>query len=443
MMTTTLRTAAAIAAAALLPAAAQAQLAPVPAANAVGGAYLSLARGHEALWINPANLALSGGPSVTLGLANFGTSFSALGLNLNQFAQIAQGNDDFDAGTKQQILDGIPASGTQIRGQLFVPAAALQIGRLAVGVGVGAVYDYNLGKDLVDLGLNGYDDTNLNYRVGNTNGRQATWVDVAAAYGQKLGPLSIGVTGHYLVPRALDNWRLFEPEYDLVNRSMRIQGYTAGTNAGSGYSVDVGATMNVLGIATVSAVVQNIAGNVTWNEQNLGYRGFVLTDQNVDDAATIISDAFSANPTPLTASSPLGAQQTVQGLFTQSFLPRTLRVGAHTKLQIFGTRISAQYNNQLQEGFLGGFWKSSVAVGASQKILFFTPSVGYAKQLSGNETTLSGIANAAQATSEGQLLTAGLGLGPLNISVAKLIDGKRDGAERQGVIIGAGLTLGF
>lgn len=441
-MTRMIRTAVAtLGVAAALPAGLAAQLSPVPAANGVAGAYVSLARGHEALWMNPANLALSGGPSVSLGLANFGTSFAALGLDLQQVQKFAQG-DAFDAAARQEILGKIPTDGTNIRGQVLVPVVGLQIGKLAFGLGAGAVYDYNVGRDMVDLALNGYNQNRVDYRIGNTNGRQATYLDAAVAFGQKIGPIAVGVTGHYIVPRAIDNWRIFEPEYNLVNRTMRMQAFTAGTNAGSGFSLDVGGTVD-LGLLTVSAVLQNVAGSVTWNEDNLAFRQFELNDTNVDDAGEILGDQFGAGTTPLIATSPLGAIQTANGLFNKAFLPRTLRVGTHAKLPILGTRVSAQYNNQLQEGFLGGFWKSSVSVGLAQKILFFTPSIGYAKQLSGSETTLSSIAAAAQAQSEGQMLTAGLGLGPVNISVARLTDGRRSGTDRQGLIVSAGLTLGF
>jgi hypothetical protein len=413
-------------AAALVPAMTSAQLAPVPAANGVAGAYVSQARGQEALWINPAGLAASGGPKVTLGLFNFGTSFSALGLDLQQVQGFAQG-DNFDASARTSILSKIPTEGTQIRGQFLLPLASLQVGRLAFGIGAGAVYDYNVGRDFVDMALNGYTQNRVDYRIGNTNGRQATYIDAAVAFGQKIGPIALGVTGHYIMPRAIDNWRFYEPEFDIVNRTMRMQAYTVGTNAGSGFSVDVGGTVN-LGLVTVSAVLQNAAGNVTWNEDNVAYRGFVLTNQNVEDAGQVLTDAFSENATPLTATSPLGAIQAAQGLYNQAFLPRTLRVGGHAKLPILGTRISAQYNNQLQAGFLGGFWAQSVSVGAAQKILFFTPSVGFAQSTD---------------PAEGSLLTAGLGLGPLNLAVAQLKDGTRFNANREGVMVSFGLTLGF
>lgn len=426
---------------AALPGGVAAQLSPVPAANGVAGAYLTLARGHEALWINPANLGLAGGPSVSLGLANFGASFSALGLDLQQVRKLADGGT-FDAAARAQILGKIPSDGTNIRGQVLVPVIGLQIGKLAFGLGAGAVYDYNVGRDMVDLALNGYNQSRVDYRIGNTNGRQATYFDAAVAYGQRFGPIALGVTGHYIVPRAIDNWRIFEPEFDLVNRTMRMQAFTAGTNAGSGFSVDVGGTAN-LGILTVSAVLQNVAGNVTWNEDNLAYRQFAFDNTNVGDAGEVLADQFSAGTMPLTATSPLGAIQTADGLFSRAFLPRTLRVGSHLKLPVLGTRVSAQYNNQLQEGFLGGFWKSSVSVGLAQKILFFTPSIGYARQLSGAETTLSSVVAAAQAQSDGQLLTAGLGLGPLNIAVAQLTDGRRSNTDREGLMVSVGLTLGF
>jgi hypothetical protein len=420
-----------------IPAAVTAQLAPVPAANAVAGAYLPLARGTEALWVNPANLAL-GGPSFSLGLANIGVGGSVLGLGVNEAIDLVRNNEL--AGNA--ILDKIPAAGTQLRGQLFAPLATVQLGRIAVGVGAGAVFDYSLGRDLVDLALNGYDDTRLDYQVGNTRGRQATYLDVAAGYGTGIGPIKLGVTGHYIVPRALDKFRMYEPTYDIVNRQIGIEAYTVGVTGGSGFSLDVGGTMD-LGPVAVSAAVQNIAGSVTWGE-NLGYRAIALNNNNVEDAAEIITDALTATATRLDPSaSPLGAIQTAAGLYDRAFLPTVLRIGGAVKVPGLGTRVSAQYNNTLKEGFLGNFWKSSIAVGASQKILFFTPSIGFAKQLSGTEGTIGSVISAAQANSDGTLLTAGLGLGPVNIAVAKLVDGQVSGTNREGVILSAGLTIGF
>jgi hypothetical protein len=433
-MSSTLRNAAAIAIAAI-PAALSAQLSPVPAGNAVAGAYISQAKGYEALWMNPANLAIRNGPKITLGLGNVGVSSTALGLDVNQLGDVlssfGDGAGSFDAATKADILANIPSTGTNIRGQILVPAASLQIGRLAIGAAVGSVYDYNVGRDLVDLALNGYDRNRVDYRVGNTNGRQATYLDLAAGLGQKIGPLQLGVTGHYIVPRALEQWRIFEPQYDLVNRTFRMDGYTAGTTGGSGWSVDVGGTLN-LGFITVSAVMQNAAGKFTWDEANLGYRGFSVTDANIENIDGVLQDVFKASPTPLTATSPLGATQTVQGLYRRAFLPKVFRAGGHLKLPILGTRVSGQYNETIEEGFIGGTWQKYISVGASQKILFFTPSVGYAQSTE---------------PAEGNLLTAGLGLGPVNLSIAKLTEGLAAGSsgrkEREGVMVSFGLTLGF
>ncbi|MDX2183954.1 MAG: hypothetical protein SFW08_08220 [Gemmatimonadaceae bacterium] len=433
-MSSTLRNAAAIAIAAI-PAALGAQLSPVPAGNAVAGAYISQAKGYEALWMNPANLAVRNGPKITLGLGNVGVSSSALGLDINQLSDLARSFGDdgngFDAAAKADILANIPSTGTNIRGQVLVPAASLQIGRLAIGAAIGSVFDYNFGRDLVDLALNGYDQNRVDYRVGNTNGRQATYLDLAAGLGHKIGPLQLGVTGHYIVPRALEQWRIFEPQYDLVNRTFRMDGYSTGTTGGSGWSVDVGGTLN-LGLITVSAVLQNAAGKFTWDEANLGYRGFSVTDSNIENIDGVLQDVFKATATPLTATSPLGATQTVQGLYSRAFLPKVFRAGGHLKLPILGTRVSGQYNETIEEGFIGGNWQKYISVGASQKILFFTPSVGYAQSTEPNE---------------GNLFTAGLGLGPINVSVAKLTEGLAAGTsgrkEREGVMVSFGLTLGF
>lgn len=402
-----------------------AQLSPVPAGTAVAGAYLSLAKGHEALWVNPANLAGKDVPSVTLGLGG-GFGLSALGLDLKQVQTFVDAGN-FGASEKAQILAKIPDAGTNIRGQVFVPALTLQLGRLAAGVGFGAAYDHNLGKDLVDLALNGYDQGRVNYKVGNTTGRQAWWIDAAVGYGQRFGPLQLGVTGHYIVPQGLYNSRLYEPTYDLVNRTIAIQGYAAGASGGSGYSVDVGGTVN-LGLVTVSAVLQNAAGNVTWETGSMEYRGIALNNDNIEEAGEVIAEAFGGKGTRLTPDAPLGAIQAAQGVFTKAFFPRTLRVGGHLRLPVLGTRVSAQYNNQLQDGFLGGFWRQSVSVGLAQKFWFLTPSVGYAQSTD---------------PTDGSMLSGGLGLGPLNVSVAQLRDGTVNGTRREGFLGAVGLTIGF
>lgn len=419
------RTTVALGAALLAPALGSAQLSPVPAGTAVGGAYLSLAKGHEALWVNPANLAGKDVPAVTLGIGA-GLGFSALGLDLNQMRTFVQAGE-FGAGEKAKILAKIPDAGTNIRGQVFVPAVTLQLGRLAAGIGFGAAYDQNLGKDLVDLALNGYDQARLNYRVGNTNGRQAWWLDAAVGLGQRFGPLQLGVTGHYILPQGVYNTRLYEPTYDIVNRTIAIQGYASGTRGGSGYSVDVGGTLD-LGALMLSAVVQNAAGNVTWETANANYRSIALNANNLDEAAKSITDALRGNGTPLTPSSPIAAVQTAQGVFTKAFFPRTLRVGGHLRVPGLGTRLSAQYNNQLQEGFLGGFWRQSVAVGLAQKLWILTPSVGYAQSTD---------------PADGSMISAGLGLGPINLAVSQLRDGGVGGTRREGLLASLGLTFGF
>ncbi len=267
MTLTTFRRLAATTLAIALPSVASAQFTPSAAANGMGGAYLPLAKGADALWINPANLALENSPTWSLQLGGGGLSAAMLGLDLKQMYDFVR-NQANSATAKQEILNNIPAQGTELRGRIQMPVATLQMGRIALGVAVGGTYDYYMGRDFVDLALNGYDNTRTNYQIGNTNGRQAWYLDFAAAYARKLGPLAVGVTGHYIMPRGLDNTRIFEPQYDLVNRTISVTGYSAGVSGGSGFSLDVGATTD-LGPLTVSGTVENIAGNVKWGE-NLG-----------------------------------------------------------------------------------------------------------------------------------------------------------------------------
>jgi hypothetical protein len=290
---------------------------------------------------------------------------------------------------------------------------------------VGAQFDYTIGKDLVDLALNGYNQNRVDYQVGATRGRQAWYLDAALGYGRSFGPLKLGVTGHYIMPRGLDNFRMYEPTYDLVNRQISINAYTAGTSGGSGFSLDAGGAME-LGPLTVSAMVENVTGNVKWGDK-LAYRTVSLNNNNVNDAFKVITDAVKNDPTPLDpTTAPLGAIQTASGLYDKAYLPTVLHAGAVFRLPGLRTRFTGQYNNTLKEGFMNAPWKKSVAVGIAQPLFIFTPSVGYATDL-GDAT----------------LMTAGLGFGPINVSIGKLIDGKVAGVNREGVVAGLGITLGF
>ncbi|MBV9108743.1 MAG: hypothetical protein JO306_05020, partial [Gemmatimonadetes bacterium] len=167
-----------------LPAAAQAPL----TARSLGmaGSYVADARGSEALFFNPANLGLEDAPrwSITMPQAVVGTQL--VGTRLGVLPSFLHFNR-WSAGEKSSFVGGIPNEGLNARVNLTVPVAAVQIRRVAVGVSYVARYQENVGRDVMDLLVNGYQAGRTDYAVGNTSGRNASWLDFSAGTGRRVG----------------------------------------------------------------------------------------------------------------------------------------------------------------------------------------------------------------------------------------------------------------
>lgn len=406
-------------AAAATPASAQTLL--TPRALGMGGAYLSIARGQESLFLNPANLALPGNPTWSISVPAVMLSGSTWGPDFGGFfEQIARSDGDSEEMDSRfaELLADVPAEGMRMDLEAR-PLVAVQTGRLAFGVSAAGISRNTLSRDVADLMLNGFDESRTDYSVGNTGGSSVSYLDVAAGYGTSFGPLSVGITGHYLRGRSLSNARFYDLRVDTLAQRLEIDYAEVFAKNGSGYAVDVGAALEPVPNVTLSAAVTNVVGSMEWSDE-LYVRELTITDEDFEDPAGLPDRFTTAEERRLGT----GARETAlaEGISDGMTLPRTLRVGASVALPTY-TRLAMGYQKTLAEGLMASGWERSVSAGIQQRLLLVTARVGYATDL-GDQSMLS----------------AGLSVGPLDVGVA-ILDGESNGHHDSGVTATIGLGL--
>lgn len=374
-----------------------AQLPTGAKAIGMGGAFVATARGHESLFLNPANLGLPGTPYWSIAFPQLGFGSTLLGMRFEDMPDVIN-YDDIDQTRKDEILSSIPESGTEIRFDAKLPLFSMSNRRFALGVAYGMTGEHSLGKDLAELVMNGYQEGRTDYSVGRTEGSRATYLDVAAGFGRKLGPVSVGVTGHYYRGLTLMRSKLFEPRFDLAAQDFQMDYVGVHSRGGQGHGVDVGMALEPVKSLTVSAAVSNVYSKMTWNE-SLRSRTATLTKSDLvgdPDALITFKGRYERSEDDLDPSAAsLEVIATAQELYRDAYFPAVLRAGAAWRPSE-ATDLGIAYETKLSEGRLGDRWDRTVSVGLQQK---------------------------------------------LQLGVAKITDGTLEGGERRGYVATFGLSM--
>lgn len=397
------------------PLAAQVPLAP--RALGMGGAYVASARGFESVFYNPANLGLVDGPRWSVAFPQISVGASVLGLDVADLPDLID-YDNLSDERRQELLAKIPESGTSGDLDVRAPVAALQIGPVGLGLSYGTIGEHTLGKDLVELFLEGYEFPRTDYRVGQTVGTRASYWDVVAGYGRAVGPVSVGVAGHYYLGRSLIRTRAFDPTFDLAAEDIRVEYAGVASESGSGFGLDLGVAYRPMPSITLSAAVANLVGSMDWDEELVGHRVVLSSDEFENSEFMDLEDQWDDSEESLGAA-PTGTYGTIASeLDPESFdMPTTLRLGAAWAAAT-GTELGISYRKDLEEGELGGRWDQQVGVGLQQKLPLITLRLGASTDLS-----------------EGTLFGGGIRLGPVDLAVAKFnTQGDLDDADRDGWI---------
>lgn len=284
----------------LAPALLSAQL-PDPSTRALGmgGAYTSLARGYEAVAWNPAMLAAWGRPFFTIGLPHVNVEFGSNAFGFSDVRKYA--NSYLTAADKQSLLNKITGSTLDLRSLIGAQPFGLSIGPIALMVGASGELDAGVSKDAVRMALFGNAPQNgvsSTYTAAGSTGR--AWAATTAAgsfalpFSLPVGRLSVGATYKYVIGNFLGTATdlgsqvSFNPLFSATEAGQAL--YTnygnkqecgsikplgtglCGGRAGKGYGVDLGAALQLAhGGITLSAVVVNALGSMTWDASRLAY----------------------------------------------------------------------------------------------------------------------------------------------------------------------------
>lgn len=367
---------------ALAAAPAAAQVTIIPRALGTAGAFMADARGQEALHINPALLGLHGTPywSVSLPQLAVGTQFT--GTRLGRVWALPHFNK-WSQAEKDDFVGGIPGAGLGSTLDVRVPFASIGYRRFAFGVSYAASYRENVGRDVVDLLINGYQPGRTDYAVGNTRGTSASWLDFSGAFGHRVGPVSLGVTGHWLRGRQLSQNQLFEPTFDIEAQDIHTELREVLVHGGSGYSVDFGMAMEATPKLTLSASVANAFSQLKWAEQ-VSTRFVTLSrDDFHKNAALDALDRLGQSETTVDPGAvPMTVYETARGLYDGAWLPPTLKAGA-AYAATPRTHVSAAYQGALDEGRLGTAWRRQLSAGVEHTRGLLGVRTGVGTDLSG------------------------------------------------------------
>jgi hypothetical protein len=409
--------------AALIPAAGEAQIPATPRELGMGGAYLAVSRGHDALFLNPANLGLIDAPVWSIGFPQVAVGGTLVGPSFGDLPALLDFKD-FEEARQSELLNLIPSDGTGGGFAVRAPLVTLSVGGVGVGVAYSAMGSHSLSRSLAELVLKGYQDGRTDYSVGDTFGERLAFWDVAAGYGRTFGSLSLGATAHLIRGSVISRTRLFEPRIDVEARSIEVDYFGVSASGGSGYSLDVGAAFAASPQVTVSAAVSNLLRGMTWS-QDLTVRSLTLDREIIDHASPMdIRNRYTYSYRPLDPSAvPLAVYSTAEGLYDEAYMPTVARLGAAWR-PTEKTHLAADVHSKLTSGRMGDAWDRRIAVGAQQALWIFKLRGG-----------------AALANDGGSLLSGGFSLGALDLGAGRYTHSEASEVRRSGWVATFGLTV--
>lgn len=287
-------------------------------AAAMAGAQISLAKGFYSPSFNPANLGISDYQMRGMQVFGAGVSLNNNSLSLDDYNRYTGAH--LSEADKQYLLSKIPTEGLKVSADGEVSALGLGAGNFAVSLSAVGAAEINLNRSVIELLLN-----------GNTYGES---VDMDGIYGDGYGLASLNFSyGHRLYKsydrqlavgatmrllKGLVYEEIIEANGRAVTLSTGFEGagniVTRTASGGTGFAVDLGATLQLNKNYTVGAAIYNFASAVRWNketeEHHYQFAFDTLTAVNLDNDSLITTVDTAVAIAPFTTG-----------------LPSTIRVG--------------------------------------------------------------------------------------------------------------------
>lgn len=240
---------------------------------ALGGAYSAVARGAEALFLNPANLGFTQEKKFSINFIGLGAELSNNTLSHLMYQKFV--GTYLDADEIDEILDEIPASGLNINSNAKIQGLSIGIGSFAFGIRGFSNYSSYFSREIFELVLMG-NELNRVYKFDPIKGDGITAAEIGAAFGQsfKFDQTAINGMAFGLMVRYLHGFsyaRVTESEFYTRTTAAAIEGlghlsmkYAEG---GNGFSATSAISFELVNDWTVSFVLHNPLSEMVWDDQ--------------------------------------------------------------------------------------------------------------------------------------------------------------------------------
>lgn len=416
-----------------------AQWAGGPVPGGMGGAGLVWSSGADAVELNPANLAFGRGWSVTL--LDVGAAGVLWGTTVTDLFDIATAGGEGD----RALVDRLPAEGFRFasmsegfalsRGaqaadvpspNAGVPGFGLTWGPLGLRVRSRVLSEGAMSREVADLTVSGFNPERIReYAVRETGFRVASFTEATLAWGFAVADrLGVGIGVRHVQGHRLAQGRVFEPEIDLENETMRIDGVAVEAPGGSGWGLDLGMALDLGGGVRASLAAQNLLQRMTWDDALLSHAA-VFTDADFDAAELAdLLDRFQGEPLDPSAVS-LPVYEAARGLFEEAYFPTVFRAGVGWRGP--ATRVELNAQAVAPRGRQSAPWDERASLGVEQRLGFVALRGGYALARDGITALTGGL---------------GLRLGPVGLDLAAgKLSGERDGVAWDGLQGSLGITV--
>jgi hypothetical protein len=282
------------------------------AATGLGGAYTARAQGYNAVYWNPANLAMPGNPGFSLSI---GAVDGNAGLKPLDYTSLSKYfGKTVPREVREQWLTDIEQQGAE-RGELFgaVTGLGLSLGRIGLQVTSKSVSQLDVAPGAMEallFGNAGRDSTFHSLPLDGSRMRSSAFSTAAVSYGMPLGiiPLanfSIGFTGKFIkghgVMVARDAGSAIDSLPDWLFPTVITEDATRQdlTGAGSGFGLDLGAAWTLPGFR-FGVSFQNVLNTFRWDTTTMelreatGYLNYVG-----NDATKGVPQAYNLAPADL------------------------------------------------------------------------------------------------------------------------------------------------
>lgn len=330
-------------------------------AAAMAGAQISLAKGYYSPSFNPANLGLEDFQMRGMQVFGAGISLSNNSLSLDEYNRYTGAH--LTEADKRELLSKIPAEGLKASGDGEVSMLGYGSGSIAVSLSAIGAGEINMSRDLVELLLNG-NTFNQTVDMDGVYGEGYGLASLNFSYGRRLyknfdRELAAGATVRLL--KGLEYQKVIEANGQAVTLATGFDGagslVTRTASGGTGFSVDLGTTVQLNKDYTVGAAIYNFVSAIRWNkeaeEHHYSFVFDTLTAVNMDNDSliTTVDTVIAVDP------------------FTSN-LPSSIRVG------LAKTRGALLWAVDWEQGFkqaAGSSPTPRVSTGAEYRIFNFLP----------------------------------------------------------------------